>query len=1531
MMAVSQTITFTAIPDGMSLNAERLPVSVLVSPRLVGSDRLGSYRDWLHWTGKCKETGLEVTFECNGQTLTLGAQLEQLRPELWDALFNQKTFVRSHQFNDYSGKFIASYPVRAALSSLKSTYQAAGLALALPTSDVHKNERDYIRRELFRQLVGGYEVNWDTGKAKEWRAEQEKRQKGLYGVIMERGHFPNQNSLGEDGLIKPELIEPGSPGAKQLQQAVVQPFAVYSHMPQGTALKRESLDDENVLDFHQALTSLNTYREIQRVLGLVFDFELPAEFVAMTQGNQDGLLRIVRVAGNWDRRTKTRIPETATAYRHALWESGDRIFVTAPRNPENPQVFGLLNLEPGRYGLAQVDVDGGLHKSIILAETMNQAADRQPTPAQHSEVFDPATTLSSLRSGGISLFADSRALSLLATFDESKTFNDALENDQPQPRPFSAEDLVRGYRLDVWDAETGEWHSLHRRNGVYTIGQKVVKTRDEEGFMQLAATQVAPDEDGKRANDDLYLHEAIARWNGWSLSADMPGKHLTRAADPDHAVPDPQNPDPENEPVTPFKMTTKYEVAKGSLPRLRFGGRYRIRARVVDLAGNSLQLEDEAARFITPGLSLPREGRTFPYLRYEPVVSPFLLLRDELGVTGPGSAIDRLVIRTFNSSPDLDTTPADLAAADRHITPPRGSVEMGERHGIFDDANGRLNPSPAMWQLIKQRDEGKFDEVQIASIVIDGEAQWFPLEPAERIDKLPYLPDPLARGAALRNLPGTAHGTIGRVEPGGGAAGEVSYDTLPDPNPRPGSATLVSFDGEDDWQKVVPFRLALSEGDTPPGWDPTGRKLTVFLPKGETRVTALSSYLDPDDLKLMGVWQWLREYIEFITTQKPETDFYRTYASKDQITQVLQLAVEGGHWMLTPPQLLTLVHAVQQPLGIPDFTRLTAQLDTQSASELQTIPESDPTAEVEMDVLTAWRKPGDTDAYLVGGLQVHGASTAKVDVRAEWVDPVDDLNETKPGEQAFSSHVEEVPLTDLDEEYLLASGKEWRPVGYYDPEHDLICFARDGSRLGNLTSGATISYDAAPRHQIGDTRHHVVSYTATATSRYREYFPQEQDGVPLDFTRSSSPASVHVPASTRPLAPQVVYVIPTFGWQRETRTNLKRSVRRGGGLRVYLDRPWWSSGEGELLGVACWGGGQFDREDWKAFVTQWGQDPIWQSATLGLVPRSYAHFPDAVALEYGLPLEAQLPDTYLFKMNLSFNKLLNIRYLSPSLRGQFETHGRELSDDAFVDVLQSGSLWKIIDGDTRYEIRAKDDRLDVYLDSGARKVNVAGHEVAFDEARGLWYCDLTVDSDSATYSPFVRLALVRYQPYALIEAKLSRVVLADFVQLAPERAAMVTADPNRPGRVRVVVSGPAPRGPQPQIHDDPPPDEPVLRPTQITVKVQERDASMESDLAWRDAPEGTYRLSIEENGPSDNDANLALWAGVIQFRRQLRPNQYRLLIEEREYVSADYNLVTETEEGIKVEQAHRLVYAEYVMIDEALLAPPSVTANRTEV
>src|SRR6202043_601607 len=75
----------------------------------------------------------------------------------------------------------------------------------------------------------------------------------------------------------------------------------------------------------------------------------------------------------------------------------------------------------------------------------------------------------------------------------------------------------------------------------------------------------------------------------------------------------------------------------------------------------------------------------------------------------------------------------------------------------------------------------------------------------------------------------------------------------------------------------------------------------------------------------------------------------------------------------------------------------------------------------------------------------------------------------------------------------------------------------------------------------------------------------------------------------------------------------------------YMDRPWYSSGDGELLGVVLYNEGlPIDREAWKPHVTQWGLDPIWDAARPSALPEPW-NFPLSIAQEYGLSLDEPTP------------------------------------------------------------------------------------------------------------------------------------------------------------------------------------------------------------------------------------------------------------------------------------------------------------------
>ena len=140
-MAATQTVLFTVMPRGVSVNGATLPVSVVVSPRLVGANRLDAFPDWVDWTQKLS-AGAQFVFACGARTATVPIATAPLRPDLWRALFEADTFVRSRAFDDYSSHGVLSFSVRESLSALKAVYQEAGVVLALPDApdDVDPND-----------------------------------------------------------------------------------------------------------------------------------------------------------------------------------------------------------------------------------------------------------------------------------------------------------------------------------------------------------------------------------------------------------------------------------------------------------------------------------------------------------------------------------------------------------------------------------------------------------------------------------------------------------------------------------------------------------------------------------------------------------------------------------------------------------------------------------------------------------------------------------------------------------------------------------------------------------------------------------------------------------------------------------------------------------------------------------------------------------------------------------------------------------------------------------------------------------------------------------------------------------------------------------------------------------------------------------------------------------------------------------------------------------------------------------------------
>ncbi len=327
--------------------------------------------------------------------------------------------------------------------------------------------------------------------------------------------------------------------------------------------------------------------------------------------------------------------------------------------------------------------------------------------------------------------------------------------------------------------------------------------------------------------------------------------------------------------------------------------------------------------------------------------------------------------------------------------------------------------------------------------------------------------------------------------------------------------------------------------------------------------------------------------------------------------------------------------------------------------------------------------PNATYAYVSGSLTAHSQSSAHVDVLAQW-------SEWDDSAGTWVQHGAKVVMAQLD----------------YD----------DGA----------IEF-ADVKHELGDTKARLVSYTPIATTRYREYFPTSMTSDPAATSLAGPTLSGYViPSTRRPPAPHPLYVLPSF---LRTVSN-GTSTRLGSTLRVYLNRPWYESGYGEQLAIVCRPASPPSGGTAAAFdqVTQLGLDPLWVGESpdvfLGTTVYDGGQSPtgmlaSSIAID---PARAQLVSNY------------------------------QLPDGTYVDLVV---------------------------------FNVDRSDPATDP-RGLFFVDVTLPN---AQFQMVSFQLARYQPSSIdAPTSLSDLARTAFSRISADRTATVTASATQ---VTISVTGPS--------------------------------------------------------------------------------------------------------------------------------------------
>ena len=1269
-----QSLMWTALPNGYSADGTSLRVSVLLSPRLepqAQPNALSSFfPDWEDWPETLRTATFTIAMSSGGSvsiplTQTTGPNRVDITnygaPEsaVWKALFSGSLFVRPYEYQDLSANPVLSYDTVALVATIRALYHRLAAAA---TGDMPK----------VSDIVD--DARWDR-LAKTVAALD--REGSHEGTGLRRPDYQFER-FRKTGLVNEDKLVETLARFQLFHTSPLKPVTVKKARAEDSRITAQWLEHErkpmpsaaelvNELDFHQIVAAMNPYPTMLRRLGLVVDVIVAPD--AFTKGADVRLSCAVSFPpGVLQIQSRQVFADAHTRFSDATFGAvsnpglqADDLRITG----------GLVDLNPGQFDLLQMDVDGAGLKVMNFARSLSRLK-------PDGQRIDPATRFEkelgapALRTAGLMLVQRKRGevltRRLLANKDNNTRAEQGFQGAANRPNLW-AEDLVRGYRIDIWDGKTQVWRSLCERQALYDIneGAITIVPEGEEGTVRLGATKSSD----KTSNPDLlFLHEALISWTGWSLTAPPPGRAIT----PDDKV-DKSSAATEAEIPPGLHFKTRFKPRIGSLPRLRYGRQYWIRARAVDLAGNSLAPSEQSF-----GPEKPEE-QARQFFRYEPVLAPVIaLLRPPAGLTpapAEGESMQRIAIRTLN---DIKNEVPHEKDSWRAAVPPQASVRDAEQHGKLD-AGGQLDAT-TFNLLANVKDRDATDPA--AAVLQEKIPMTGPLDPAPvgttfavYADgaSLTYLPDPLAEEVAVR--------------------------VFRHPNfPSSEIIRIPLYAKDTTWPEARPFRIRVFGDETAkPSYDTATHILHVPVPRAVRARLRLSMMLTPRSRSLLGIWQLL---------------------TADQQSGLDTMSLNGQHWMLTPWRTVEIVHAVQRPLIVPEISKLAISRGRNATS-----------AEPQFHASCSLK------------------STDRLDLRAEWHEPIDDAadadSEEVEADRSRGDTAFQVKITD-PESYAMKLAGEARG-GY--PDH--VIEGEDRIAVG---TGHDLAI--AKRHEFHDTRYRRIEYWLEGTTKFREFMTaavlSDQIGgtaVPVDTRiKVTGPRVVAwIPSSAPPPSPQVLYVVPTFGWTRgSNQAGQPTSWRRGGGLRVYLDRPWNVSGYGEMLAVVLppptltQDPEEYPKASpYKKYITQWANDPIWLSPFVsGIAPK-----------RENFPLARNAPDP-------------SGAWLPPNapLSESDQPPGAFTVTNLLPPAAPAGTNSPVVD--------------------------VAPHDVRYDAERRLWYCDIEVRSGS--YSPFIRLALARYQPTSIYGAHLSHIVLADIMPLAADRWLNVTQLPDA-NRRRITVYG----------------------------------------------------------------------------------------------------------------------------------------------
>jgi len=1233
-------IILTTLPHQRDIDNNLLKLSVFVSIKLntPNDTTLQAFPDIMDWPSKVLNA--DFAFQLNDGTL-LEPSLDEAKIEqqLYQAIFHSDIKVDDFkEDDDLIQKRIYSFPVKHVQDFIMKTVREEAV-----TNPSRKIKPEKFVDEVQLGAITQYKLQSDEVQ----KVSQRKTARTSLKPLMIR-------SDAEDVKVKNRVVD------KRFKRFEKQmnPKSDFAELRQFHKVDKQLKVTPKLklekprFEFHDVVASVNAYPQIMRKLAFVLDFSVPFDASIPNQSTIKLVLQNLDISDDY----VVSLPSTA-------YEINDSGFFARDKS-DSLFKQGFVKINSDDFSVVQVDADGAALKTNNMAESKVQEiarfyeakAEIMRSQVVRPEIIDEVEPpqeegLPYMRSAGIAITKNGMAEHLFKRIEKNIELKEAFRTEKKKTlelkgiksknnlsaikplkvklpsKALYSDDIVQAYRMDIaYEEEPDKWYSLHWRQDDYqwydeqNTAHPINDIVPDEGFIQLGLTE-DPDDP-----DDVFVSETLARWEGWSLSVRKPGYAINESDDYElkdgetekkdfvHQSKDLEAKKYAYDSELDFRIHANSKSIQGTLPRLRFGKQYRIRIRTVDLAGNSVAHTELTSD------SRSSEQQGIKYLRYEPLGSPIVLVGNELK---DGEFLESMVIRSnYNQSVNeyenqhaIDGQTKDSHSL-RYLLPPKNSQLMAECHGKFDKAFGNAQMAKDIYKIITDH-EGLYQQ--------DEKNKEKVYQPSEV--EIIYLPDPMAAGVALFLADDCENTHTQEFAP-------RLFSFFAKNELQPGNTDKVDI--PEDWYKSGYLRLKLEEGDYDTKWNAEERQLTFYLPKGIRTRIRFSTFWRQSDLKeLSAIWQMVKE------------------EASDDVNEAKELAFNGRHWMVSPSREMELVHALQQPLDMPVIEDLLPNRDFAS-----------------------------TQADINIRFDIHGQSTEKVELQARWTEQWDDGISVMIKEREGSNSIPDISVNYHDDVVTKGTIPEpenlhkantqnlkVQPIKVFAKRNQVEFEANPQPKARRInkdyqlqntrfqsfekarvnasnTLVNRVKYDVEAyqfnffkrinlrilplKQQFSDTRHRWINYRLLAASRYDEYFDKILVEKPqLKTWRVGEwKEKINIPSSARPKAPEIDYIVPTFEWRKTENETTMRHQRLGGGLRIFIKRPWFSSGDDEMLGVLlpqkAYNRTSFVAQlpGYNSAYTSWGIDPLLYSVQ----PKGFSPEPSDFFMNPVIDDDVEYPD-----------------------------------------------------------------------------------------------------------------------------------------------------------------------------------------------------------------------------------------------------------------------------------------------------------------